>query len=130
MQNNNNQTTYDEIVQGIIHPISENFFLTLHLLVSCYFTLVLYIAASPHIDGTVCLLWFFIDWHINAILLYPLMKYSRKVIRKPLGVPLFLITLIGVLSLTASYLAPTLRGAINLLPQSGYMPIIIQLLIK
>lgn len=130
MQSNNNPTTYDEIVQGIIHPISENFFLTLHLLLSCYFTFILYIAALPHTDGTICLLWFFIDWHINAILLYPLMRYSRKVIRKPLGIPLFLITLLGIFFLTANYLAHTLQGAINLLPHSGYMPIIIQLLVK
>ncbi len=130
MQNNNNHTTYDEIMHGIIHPISENFFLTLHLLLSCYLTFILYIAALPQIDGIKCLLGFVIDWHINAILLYPLMRYSRKLIKKPLGLSLILIILFGIFLLTAGYLAHIFQGALNLLPQSGYRPIIIQLLIK
>ena len=88
----------DELVHEVVDPVFNYFVFLLHMLLTCYLTLLLYLAAQPKIDGDVCLVCFFVDWNILALLTFPLMQYTKRLLFNPFG--FFLLMLVVVLLIT------------------------------
>lgn len=109
----------------IADPLLNYLLFFLHMYITCYITFLLYFAIRPVTQGTICIVSFFIDWNLIALLTLPLLKRGKKAVQKPIIIFVLILVLIPLFLLVVSLS----ENNIVLSVQEGirhYMPIFIR----
>ena len=126
MQNNYHNESLGGMLHGGLLIVSNFFWIVVHMLITCYITLVIYLIYPYPEDGTTCLLCFFIDWHLIALLTIPLMRLTKKLLQEPLFLFMTIILCLLLIILLGKQLESLFQSALVVV-KNNYTPLIFRL---
>ena len=87
MNNDNSPTknVYTELRRDFLYPFVNCLLCTLHLVISCYITILLWLTLKPDYSIHANLVFFILDWHVIAVITIIIGLMTKRLFHIPFG---------------------------------------------